>query len=94
MFGGPGSYHDAMHYEEEYGARAWDIVVGALSILGFLLPLLKSVAYQPLPFSWKPAVLSIFWNFAFPQTGHLAIGGSDTFWRNSSWWPQSLHLYS
>jgi ABC-type molybdate transport system permease subunit len=27
---------------------------------GFLPAVLKSVAYQPLPFSWKPAALSSF----------------------------------
>src|SRR5262245_57433977 len=28
--------------------------------VGFLPVLLKSVAYQPLPFSWKPAAVSCF----------------------------------
>src|SRR6187431_847455 len=30
---------------------------------------LKSVAYQPLPFSWKPAALSSFCSLGLPQAG-------------------------
>jgi hypothetical protein len=55
---------------------------------------LKSVAYQPEPFNWNPAADSSFLNFFLPQLGHLAIGGSDTFWRNSSWCPQTSQRYS
>jgi hypothetical protein len=54
----------------------------------------KSVTYQPLPFNWKPAAVTIFENVSWPHAGHLVCGGSLNFWRNSSWWPQPEHLYS
>src|SRR5262249_51744280 len=38
---------------------------------GLLPALLKSVAYQPLPFSWKPAALRSFLYAFWPQAGHL-----------------------
>jgi hypothetical protein len=50
---------------------------------GFAPLLRKSVAYQPLPFSWKPAALNIFENVACPQLGHTVSVGSLSFCRNS-----------
>src|SRR5688500_15518610 len=45
--------------------------------------LLKSVAYQPLPFSWKPAAVSIFEKSGLPQAVQVVRGASLTFCRNS-----------
>jgi len=59
-----------------------------------LPPPLKSVAYQPLPLSWKPAAVTIFEKVALPQRVHTVSGASLTFWRNSCWWPHSAHRYS
>src|SRR5258708_908628 len=56
---------------------------GAVAFSAGFLPPLKSVAYQPLPFNWKPAALSCLRNFALPQAGHFAIGRSEIFWRKS-----------
>ena len=54
----------------------------------------KSVTYQPLPFSWKPAAVSIFENVGFPHWVHTVSGASLTFCRNSCWCPQLSHRYS
>ena len=63
--------------------------------LAAFVPLLrKSVAYQPLPLSWKPAALSNFLNVALPHEGQTLSGGSETFCRYSSWKPHSLQRYS
>src|SRR6476619_1412754 len=56
--------------------------------------LLKSVAYQPLPFSWKPAAVSIVANVGLPHAVHTVTGGSLTFCRNSCWCPQLVQRYS
>jgi hypothetical protein len=56
--------------------------------------LLKSVAYHPLPFNWKPAAVSIFENVALPQAVQTVSGESLTFCRNSCWCPHSEHRYS
>ncbi len=61
---------------------------------GFVPLFLKSVAYQPLPFNWKPAALSIFVKVGFPQFGQTVSGASLSFCRNSCWWPHDSHLYS
>jgi hypothetical protein len=61
---------------------------------GFAPLLRKSVAYQPLPFNWKPAALSIFENVGFPQVGHTVSGASLSFCRNSCWCPQLEQRYS
>src|SRR3954467_7513672 len=66
---------------------------GFLSAGFFALPL-KSVAYQPVPFNWKPAADSCFWYFGLPQAGHLLSGASETFCRCSSWCPQAAQRYS
>src|SRR5688572_22234201 len=57
-------------------------------------PFLKSVAYQPLPLSWNPAAVSIFWNVGFPHEVQTVSGWSLHFWRNSCWWPQPEQRYS
>src|ERR1043165_9538928 len=55
---------------------------------------LKSVAYQPLPLSWKPAAVSSFWNVSLPHALHVVSGASLHFCRNSCWWPQLEQRYS
>ena len=68
---------------------------GLLLVLGLLLgPPLKSVAYQPPPFSWKPAAVSSFCSAGLPQAGQSVSGGSVTFCRTSCSWPHALQRYS
>jgi hypothetical protein len=55
---------------------------------------LKSVAYQPLPFSWKPAAVTIFEKLGLPHWVQTVTGASPTFCRNSCWWPHSPQRYS
>jgi hypothetical protein len=48
----------------------------------FVVPLeppLKSVAYQPLPLSWKPAAVSVFAYALLPQLGQVSMGASLIF---------------
>src|SRR6266480_7338938 len=60
-----------------------------------LAPLfLKSVAYQPLPFSWNPAALSILENVCLPHSGQSVRTGSLSFCRYSFWNPQEEQRYS
>jgi hypothetical protein len=61
---------------------------------GFAPPPLKSVAYQPLPFSWNPAAVTIFANVSWPHSVQRVCGASLSFWRNSCWWPQLEQRYS
>jgi hypothetical protein len=44
-----------------------------------LLPLRKSVTYQPEPLSWKPAAVTCLENVSFPQAGHCVSGASLSF---------------
>jgi hypothetical protein len=61
---------------------------------GFDPLFLKSVAYQPLPFSWKPAAVTILEKDCAPHFVHTVSGVSLTFCRNSCWWPQAAQRYS
>jgi hypothetical protein len=61
---------------------------------GFAPPPLKSVAYQPLPFSWKPAAVTIFEKDSSPHFVQRVCGGSLSFCRNSCWWPHWEQRYS
>jgi hypothetical protein len=61
---------------------------------GFAPLFLKSVAYQPLPFNWKPAAVTIFEKVGLPHFVHTVRGASLTFSRNSCWWPQLPQRYS
>src|SRR6185436_14873420 len=60
---------------------------------GFFAGALKSVAYQPLPLSWKPAALNCFCSAGLPQAGHSVSGGSLTFCRASCSSPHSAQRY-
>src|SRR5215213_6266230 len=51
---------------------------------GFAPLFLKSVAYQPFPFSWKPAALTCFSKVGLAHFGHFVSKGSLTFCRYSS----------
>ncbi|AML58299.1 hypothetical protein AXX16_2600 [Serratia rubidaea] len=44
-----------------------------------LLPGLKSVAYQPVPFSWNPAAEINFVNAGCPHAGQSVNGASENF---------------
>ena len=57
----------------------------------FLLPVLKSVSYQPLPFRRKAAADTFFFNDDFPHRGHSTLGASLSFCRTSSRSSQSWH---
>ena len=67
---------------------------GVAVAVGFVVPLRKSVTYQPLPFNWKPAAESILLNVLLPHEGHSVNGAALIFCRNSLRNPQSLHSYS
>ncbi|MEN3291899.1 MAG: hypothetical protein V7642_1152 [Burkholderiales bacterium] len=49
----------------------------------------KSVTYQPLPFSWKPAAVNCFLNEDWLQDGHSVRGASDIFCSTSLAKPQA-----
>ena len=55
-------------------------------------PPLKSVAYQPEPFNWKPAAVTCFLNDGFAQWGQVSSGASDIFCNTSLANPQESHL--
>ena len=61
---------------------------------GLLPPPLKSVAYQPVPFSAKPAAEIFLKYFWLPHVGQAAIGASASFCMCSFWAPQSGQAYS
>lgn len=52
------------------------------------LPLRKSVTYQPVPLSWKPAAVSCFLKVLLAQDGQSVNGASDTFCNTSLAKPQ------
>src|SRR3989344_6053257 len=55
------------------------------SDFSFFFPLsLKSVAYQPLPLSWKPDAEISFLSVDWPQAGQSLRTGSLIFWMASS----------
>ncbi|ODV12103.1 MAG: hypothetical protein ABT20_04410 [Rubrivivax sp. SCN 70-15] len=54
----------------------------------------KSVAYQPEPFSWKPAAVICLANVAAPQAGQTVSSGSETFCSTSWAWPQVVQRYA
>src|SRR5574340_933248 len=57
-----------------------------------LLPPLKSVAYQPLPFRAKPADVTCLAYASLPHDGHTVRWASDTFCISSWAKPQEAHL--
>jgi hypothetical protein len=65
-----------------------------LSAAGAPPELRKSVTYQPVPFNWNPAAVTILEKVAWPQLGQSVSAGSDTLRRYSFWNPQFVHLYS
>ncbi len=58
------------------------------------LPLRKSVTYQPVPLSWKPAAVSCFLNSALPHSGQSVSGASEIFCRTSLAKPQASQRYA
>src|SRR6266850_5080622 len=70
------------------------VLVSAFLSADFFAPPLKSVAYHPVPLSWKPAAESCLRYSGLPQAGHTESGASDTFCRCSSWCPQIAQRYS
>ncbi len=67
---------------------------GGVEVLGgvAVLPPLKSVAYQPEPFNWKPAAVTCFLNAFWEQAGQTSSGASDIFCNTSLANPQDSHL--
>jgi hypothetical protein len=61
---------------------------------GFAPLLLKSVAYQPVPFNWKPAAVTILVSARLPHSGHWVSGASFRRYRNSFWNPHLPQRYS
>lgn len=60
--------------EPDFSAAS-DLDVSALLAAGLeVLPFLKSVAYQPEPFSWNPAAVTCLLKEAAPQAGQTASG--------------------
>jgi len=55
---------------------------------------LKSVWYQPLPFSWKPAAETSFTSASFAQAGQVTSGASLNFCSASNLWSHALQRYS
>jgi hypothetical protein len=69
------------------------VLVSALASGFFAAGLsLKSVAYQPLPFSWNPAAVTCLTKHERPQCGHSMSGASEIFCSASVSRPQSEHL--
>lgn len=78
------------------------VALAPLSVLGAtavslageasVLPPRKSVTYQPVPLSWKPAAVTCFSNADWPQLGQSLRGASDIFCKTSLANPQELHL--
>src|SRR5689334_3858673 len=83
-------------------AVASDFVVSGLLSAGLsadgfsddLLPPRKSVAYQPLPFNWKPAAETSFCSASLPHAGQVTRGASDRRWSVSSLCSHCVHRYS
>src|SRR5438445_9171159 len=73
---------------------ASDFVSPLLSVFAAGFGFLKSVAYQPEPFSWNPAAVSILENVFFPHSGQTVFTGSVTFCRYSFWNAQDEQRYS
>ena len=57
----------------------------------FLLPVLKSVSYQPPPLRRNAAAETFFFNEASPQAGQSSSGSSLIFCNASSSLPQAWH---
>jgi hypothetical protein len=64
--------------------------VVALGVGGLAAPPLKSVAYQPLPLSWKPGAVSCLEKFSVLHSGQVVSSGSLTFRMTSFSKPQSV----
>ncbi len=61
----------------------------------FFFPLsLKSVSYQPVPFSRNAAADTNFFKDDLPHSGHFRNGLSEIFCNASNSWPQDLQAYS
>ncbi len=58
--------------------------------LAGLLPL-KSLAYQPVPFSWKLGAETCFSKLAWPHCGQVVETASLTLRISSALWPQLEH---
>jgi hypothetical protein len=60
----------------------------------FLLPVLKSVSYQPDPVRRKAGTDSSFFRSGLWQLGQSTSGASLNFWMDSNWCVQLEHWYS
>ena len=77
------------------GASAgFDSLFASAALTGAAPELRKSVAYQPLPFSWNPAAVSILENVGLPHALQTVRVASLSLCRNSCWCPQLEQRYS
>src|ERR1700716_2047318 len=70
------------------------VLLASAFAAGFAPLFLKSVAYQPLPFNWNPAALSILQNVCLPHSGQTVRTRALSFRRYSFWNPQDEQRYS
>src|SRR5215472_4463018 len=81
-------------FESDFASPALALASLPFAASGLLPEFLKSVAYHPLPLSWKPAALTSLLKRLLPQAGHSVSGESDNFCSASSWCPQAAQRYS
>lgn len=76
--------------EDEEDDAAPSLLAATGVSAGLPPPPRKSVAYQPEPFSWKPAAVTCFENDSAPQAGQVDSGASESFCSTSFACPQLL----
>ena len=59
-----------------------------MAVVGAVPPR-KSVAYQPVPFNWKPAAVNCFLKLGLPHDRHTVSTGSEIFCKTSLAKPHS-----
>ncbi len=79
---------------DESALSALDLSAPALPLLVPLPLLRKSVTYQPLPLSWKPAAVTCFFMAGLPQDSQSVSGASEIFCRISLAKPQASQRYA
>jgi hypothetical protein len=87
-----------LHAAQPPDPQAWlppeSVVASDAFFRFFPPPPLKSVSYQPLPVSLKPAAETILLRVVPPQAGQSTGGESDIFCMTSCSWPQAAQRYS
>jgi len=85
---------DSAGAEAPAGASAFAPSLAASAFSAGLPPPRKSVWYQPLPLSWKPAAETSLLRASLPQAGQVVRGASLNFCSVSSLWPHCVQRYS